>query len=104
MTDKPWLQQYPADVPAEIDMNEFSSVVDVINKKLHGVSGSDCLCEFRGGAELPQVDDYSRAFGARMQALGLERGEFELAIMMPKRAAVSDCRVWRVAGRAGGRQ
>jgi len=82
MTDKPWLQQYPADVPAEIDMNEFSSVVDVINKSCTEYRDQTAYVNF--GAELSyrQVDDYSRAFGARMQALGLERGD-RIAIMMP---------------------
>lgn len=82
MTDKPWLQQYPADVPAEIDMNEFSSVVDVINKSCAEYRDQTAYVNF--GAELSyrQVDDYSRAFGARMQALGLKPGD-RIAIMMP---------------------
>ncbi len=82
MTDKPWLQQYPAGVPAEIDMDEFSSVVDVINKSC--TEYRDQIAYVNFGAELSykQVDDYSRAFGARMQALGLKPGD-RIAIMMP---------------------
>ncbi|KRG61192.1 hypothetical protein ABB27_19120, partial [Stenotrophomonas terrae] len=29
--ERPWLQSYPAGVPAEIDVNEFHSVADVFN-------------------------------------------------------------------------
>jgi long-chain acyl-CoA synthetase len=76
------LNEYPANVPAEIDMNEFHSVVDVINKSCEEYADKSAYVNF--GAELTyrQVDEYSRAFGARMQALGLEKGD-RIAIMMP---------------------
>jgi long-chain acyl-CoA synthetase len=82
MSDKPWLDQYSAEVPAEIDMNEFNSVVDVIDTSCRDYADKVAYINF--GAELTyrQVDDYSRAFGARMQALGLEPGD-RIAIMMP---------------------
>ncbi len=82
MSDKPWLDQYSAEVPAEIDMNEFDSVVDVIDTSCSEYADKVAYLNF--GAELTyrQVDEYSRAFGARMQALGLEPGD-RIAIMMP---------------------
>ena len=82
MSDKPWLDQYAAEVPAEIDMNEFNSVVDVIDTSCSEYADKVAYINF--GAELTyrQVDDYSRAFGARMQALGLKPGD-RIAIMMP---------------------
>ena len=30
-SEKPWLDHYPAGVPAEIDMNEFASINDVFD-------------------------------------------------------------------------
>ncbi len=82
MSDKPWLDQYSAEVPAEIDMNEFNSVVDVIDTSCSEYADKVAYINF--GAELTyrQVDEYSRAFGARMQALGLKPGD-RIAIMMP---------------------
>ncbi len=82
MSDKPWLGEYPAAVPAEIDMTEFNSVVDVINKSCTEYADKVAFVNF--GAELTyrQIDDYSRAFGARMRALGLQPGD-RIAIMMP---------------------
>ena len=32
MTTRPWIKQYPAGVPAEIDVTEFSSLVDLFDK------------------------------------------------------------------------
>jgi long-chain acyl-CoA synthetase len=82
MSEKPWLAEYPANVPAEIDMDEFQSVVDVINRSCSDFADKVAYVNF--GAELSyrEVDDYSRAFGARMQALGLKSGD-RIAIMMP---------------------
>ncbi|MFU8831961.1 MAG: AMP-binding protein [Wenzhouxiangella sp.] len=82
MSDKPWLDEYPAAVPAEIDMTEFNSVVDVIDKSCTEYADKVAFVNF--GAELTyrQIDEYSRAFGARMRALGLKPGD-RIAIMMP---------------------
>ena len=80
--NKPWLDQYPAHVPAEIDMNEFGSIVDVIDKSCHDYQDKVAFVNF--GAELTykQIDKYSQAFGAYLQSLGLEKGD-RVAIMMP---------------------
>ena len=82
MTDNPWLEEYASGVPAEIDMDEFDSVVDVINKSCAEFSDQVAYANF--GAELTygQVDRHSAAFAARLQALGLEKGD-RVAIMMP---------------------
>jgi len=82
MSDKPWLEQYPEGVPAEIDMDEFDSVVDVIDRSCNEFRDKVAYVNF--GAELTygQVDRYSGAFAARLQAMGLEKGD-RIAIMMP---------------------
>ncbi len=82
MSDKPWLEQYPEGVPVEIDMDEFDSVVDVIDTSCNEFRDKAAYMNF--GAELTfgQVDRYSAAFAARLQAMGLEKGD-RIAIMMP---------------------
>ncbi|MEN1729263.1 MAG: AMP-binding protein [Pseudomonadota bacterium] len=82
MTDKPWLGQYRANVPAEIDMTEFNSVPDVINKSCETYRNTVAFANF--GAELTydQVDKLSAAFGAQLQSMGLSKGD-RIAIMMP---------------------
>ncbi len=79
---KPWLEHYPSHVPAEIDMNQFKSVVDVIDKSCHDYADKVAFVNF--GAELTyqQIDDHSRHFGAYLQSLGLDKGD-RVAIMMP---------------------
>ncbi len=80
--NKPWLDQYPAHVPVEIDMNEFASIVDVIDKSCHDYHDKVAFVNF--GAELTykQIDEHSQAFGAYLQSLGLVKGD-RVAIMMP---------------------
>jgi len=82
MTDKPWLTQYPAEVPAEIDLDEFSSIVDVFEKSCARFGNNTAFINF--GAELSyrQVDEHSRSFAAFLQSLGLIKGD-RIAIMMP---------------------
>ncbi|MEE4304577.1 MAG: AMP-binding protein [Wenzhouxiangella sp.] len=82
MSDKPWLNEYPEGVQAEIDMDEFDSVVDVIDKSCNEFRDKVAYVNF--GAELTfgQVDRHSAAFAARLQAMGLEKGD-RIAIMMP---------------------
>ena len=82
MSEKPWLAEYPANVPAEIDMDEFQSVVEVVNRSCADYADKVAYVNFGAEMTYRQVDDYSRAFGARMQALGLKRGD-RIAIMMP---------------------
>ena len=82
MTEKPWLAEYPEGVPAEIDLNQFSSIVDVIDNSCQSFADKVAYVNFGKELTYAQVDEYSRAFGARMQALGLEPGD-RIAIMMP---------------------
>ena len=82
MTDKPWLSEYPEGVPAEIDMAEFASVVDVIDRSCKDFAGNVAYVNYGKELTYAEIDQYSRAFGARMQALGLKPGD-RIAIMMP---------------------
>jgi long-chain acyl-CoA synthetase len=83
MQEKPWLAQYPAGVPAEIDTRAYASLKAVL---------ADCVARF---ADRPayesmgrvlsfrQLDDASLAFAAWLQKdAGLERGD-RVALMMP---------------------
>ncbi len=82
MIEKPWLSEYPQGVPEEIDLAEFSSIVDVIDTSCKSFADKVAYVNFGKELSYAQVDEYSRAFGARMQALGLQPGD-RIAIMMP---------------------
>ena len=80
--EKNWLTQYPAGVPAEIDVRQYDSLVALIEEsfKKHGPA---VAYRFMGKPiTFAQVDAESRAFAAYLQGLGLERGD-RVAIMMP---------------------
>ena len=81
--DKTWLKQYPAGVPAEVDVGLYPSLVALIDAAL-GRAKSARACHYLGrDYSYGQVDDLARAFAAYLQSLGLQRGD-RVAVMMPK--------------------
>ena len=80
--DKTWLKQYPAGVPAEVDVGLYPSLVALIDAAL-GRAKSARACHYLGrDYSYGQVDDLARAFAAYLQSLGLQRGD-RVAVMMP---------------------
>ena len=80
--EKTWLKQYPAGVPANIDVDQYPSLVALLEESFKKYAGRMAY-KFMGKAiSFAQVDDASRALAAYLQALGLEKGD-RVAIMMP---------------------
>ena len=81
-TERPWLQAYPAGVPADIDASQYPSLVALLEESFqkHGdkVAYSFLGKEFGFG----YVDSVSRALAGYLQSLGLSQGD-RVAIMMP---------------------
>ncbi len=80
---KPWLAQYPAGVPAEIDAHQFASLKDVLAcgcarfADLPAYSSMGTVVTYR------QLDEASRAFAAWLQKVArLQRGD-RVALMLP---------------------
>ncbi|MBL36945.1 MAG: long-chain-fatty-acid--CoA ligase [Xanthomonadales bacterium] len=82
MTEKTWLNEYSKGVPAEIDMSEFDSVVDILEQSCEQYADQTAFVNFGRELSYAELDKQSRAFGARLQALGLKRGD-RVAIMLP---------------------
>ena len=80
--EKIWLKQYPAGVPAEIDVEQYASLVALLDESFRRYA--DALAyKFMGKAiSFAQVDEASRALAAYLQALGLAKGD-RVAVMMP---------------------
>ncbi len=81
--DRPWLARYPAGVPADIDIDRFASLKDVLAAscarfaELPAFNSMGTVLTFR------QLDEASRAFAAWLQAgAGLKRGD-RVALMLP---------------------
>jgi long-chain acyl-CoA synthetase len=80
--DKPWLQHYPAGVPADIDVEQYKSLVELIEESFRKFRDLPAYKFMGKSISFGQVDDLSRAFAAYLQSLGLERGD-RVAVMMP---------------------
>jgi long-chain acyl-CoA synthetase len=77
-----WLKNYPKGVPADIDVNQYESLVQLLDeafKKYGSLPAYSCM-----GATLTykQLDENSAAIGAWLQSKGLGKGK-RVAIMMP---------------------
>src|SRR5678815_478062 len=80
--EKIWLKQYPAGVPAEIDVNQYSSLVALLDESFRRY-GDRTAYKFMGKAiTFKEVDQASAAFAAWLQAQGLAKGD-RVAVMMP---------------------
>lgn len=80
--EKPWLNNYPPGVPANIDLGAFHSIVDVLEQSCSQYK--DRMAYYNMGAELSyaELDYLTRNFAATLQDMGLQQGD-RLALMMP---------------------
>ena len=82
MSDRPWLAAYPQGVPADIDTQQYSSLVALMEESF-AKYGNRTAYSFMGkDLSFAQTDSLSSAFAAYLQGLGLAKGE-RVAIMMP---------------------
>ena len=80
--DKIWLKQYPAGVPAEIDVNQYASLVGLLDDSFRRYADRLAFKFMGKSITFGQVDQASIAFAAWLQAQGLARGD-RVAVMMP---------------------
>jgi len=82
MIVRPWLNAYPAGLSADIDVNQYTSLVELIDSAFTK-NANKLAYSFMGKAiSYGETDSLSRAFGAYLQSLGLAQGD-RVAIMMP---------------------
>ncbi|MFV0679933.1 long-chain-fatty-acid--CoA ligase [Ottowia sp.] len=82
MTERIWLPHYPASVPTDIDPSAYSSLVALIEQSFRQYSGRTAYSFLGKDFSYADTDAQSRALGAYLQSLGLQRGD-RVAIMMP---------------------
>lgn len=78
----PWLDQYPAGVPAEADVNAYSSVAELLESAFQRHAQLDAVCCMDTRLKYRDIDDMSQALGAWLQGKGLSKGD-RVAVMMP---------------------
>src|SRR3982751_3378591 len=80
--EKLWLKQYPAGVPAEIDVNQYASLVALLDDSFRR-HADRVAYKFMGRAiSFREVDQASAAFAGWLQSQGLAKGD-RVALMMP---------------------
>lgn len=80
--DKIWLKSYPPGVPAEINPDQYSSLVHLLEESFQKYAQNNayvCMDKFMTYAEL---DDYSKRLAGWLQSRGMAKGA-RVAVMMP---------------------
>src|SRR5690606_9556784 len=81
--ERPWLAQYPAGVPAEIDVDEFQSIPAVLEQSIRQFGDRPAFTNMGKALTYAQIDELSRQFaGYLLGELKLKKGD-RVAIMMP---------------------
>lgn len=83
MVDKVWLKRYPTGVPAEIDADHYSSLLDIFEQSIASYSDRTAYINMGKSITYAELDTLSTHFAAYLQqGLGLKKGD-AVAIMMP---------------------
>ncbi|MBT8143010.1 MAG: AMP-binding protein [Gammaproteobacteria bacterium] len=81
--EKIWLEQYPEGIPHEVDLNEFSSLKDIIEKSCAKFHANKAFTNFGKSITYGELEEQSRHFAAFLQkVVGLKKGD-RVALMMP---------------------
>ncbi len=83
MTEKIWLKEYPAGVPAEIDAGRYGSIAEMVETVCAKFADKPAYDNFGCSMSYADVERHSRDFAAFLQSLpGMKKGE-RVAIMSP---------------------
>ena len=77
-----WLKQYPAGVPADIDVTQYPSLVDLLEESFAKFRDRKAFICMDRAISYGDLDEKSRALAAYLQSQGLQKGA-RVALMMP---------------------
>jgi long-chain acyl-CoA synthetase len=78
-----WLNHYPAGIPPDVDLDEFTSLVDVVQTSCRRFAELPAYSSMGAKITYAELDHQSRAFAAWLQkSLMLRKGD-RVALMMP---------------------
>ena len=82
-TERPWLAHYPKDVPAQIDLDRYPSIVAVIDEACQRFADRPAYGNLGKTLTYAEIDRLSGQFAAYLSGtLGLAKGD-RIAIMLP---------------------
>ena len=77
-----WLKQYPVGVPTDIDVAQYSSLVELLEESFATFRDRKAFICADKSITYRELDEASRALGAYLQSKGLPKGA-RIALMMP---------------------
>ena len=80
--DKPWLNNYPKGVPANIDPDSHQNLVAMLDECFAKYADLPAFYFMGKSLSFRQIDEMSNHFGAYLQSRGLQAGD-RIALMMP---------------------
>jgi long-chain acyl-CoA synthetase len=80
--DKFWLKSYPEGVPAEINYNQYRSLVHLLEEAFRKYAARNAYVCMDKTLTFAELDALSKRLGAWLQSTGLKKGA-RVAIMMP---------------------
>jgi long-chain acyl-CoA synthetase len=80
--DRFWLKNYPKGVPTDIDWNQYSSLVQLLEEAFTNYRTRNAYVCFGKTITFGEIDELSKCFAAWLQAKGLTKGD-RVAIMLP---------------------
>ena len=81
-SDRPWLEHYPAGVPADVDWARWRSCVELLDAAIAEHRSKDAFVCMDKRITYGEFDALSTKVAAWLQSVGLERGA-RVAVMMP---------------------
>ena len=82
MTERVWLQSYPANIPADIDISGYGSVLDFFDETIRKYADKPAFSNFGKHLSFAGLDALSQQFASYLQTLGtLDKGD-RVAVMM----------------------
>ncbi|MGZ8304956.1 MAG: long-chain-fatty-acid--CoA ligase [Telluria sp.] len=80
--DKFWLKSYPPGVPAEINPDQYGSLVQMFEESFQKFSSRNAFVCMDKYLTYGELDEYSRKMAAWLQSRGMKKGA-RVAVMMP---------------------
>jgi long-chain acyl-CoA synthetase len=81
--EKVWLKQYPPGIPAEVNIDEYASLKEILEKSCAKFSELPAYGNMGHSITFRELDRTSSAFGAYLQkVVGMKKGD-RIAIMLP---------------------
>ena len=79
---KPWLNSYPKGVPAEVDLTEYNSIIEILEQSCEINKNQAAYINFDTKLTFGELDTKTRDFAAWLQHQGLKKGD-RIALVMP---------------------